>query len=192
MPIPNFDHQGVLPPFVGADGPGGSPAFMTPYRATSLEVVQRLGFTSNRRQILRHWLAHRDLLRAGGFLNGFQWLDGSFVEEKEPQDLDITIFVYAGPFADDATFLQFMQDNIGTFGRVEVKQNFNLDLFLVDLSGSPEGIIDASRYYLGLFSHRRSDYLWKGMLQVKIDTQPIDALALTLLDALDDQDDVDV
>jgi hypothetical protein len=94
MPIPAFSIDGVLPPYVGPGGPGGAPQDMTPYVATAVEVVLTLGTTPRRRTILGRWLDHRAALRGLGFQRGFQWLDGSFVEQKEPNDLDIVTFVF--------------------------------------------------------------------------------------------------
>ena len=93
MPIPSFTIDGILPPYVGANGPGGRAEDMSPYFVTALEVVSSLGGTDNSRTILNHWLRHRAELRALGFQRGFQWLDGSFVEEKEPNDLDVVTFI---------------------------------------------------------------------------------------------------
>jgi hypothetical protein len=39
-------------------------------------------------------LEHRAALNALGFVNGFQWCDGSFVEDKDPSDMDVVVFVH--------------------------------------------------------------------------------------------------
>ena len=67
---------------------------MSPYAATALEVVTTFGDSPERQVILRGWLAHRAAMREAGFRKGFQWLDGSFVEDKQPRDLDIVTFLY--------------------------------------------------------------------------------------------------
>lgn len=84
MPIPAFTIDGVLPPFVGPDGPGGNLEDMSPYAVTAIEVITTLGGSDEREAILRGWLRHREALRASGFVRGFQWLDGSFVEDTPP------------------------------------------------------------------------------------------------------------
>ena len=76
MPLPAFNIDGILPPFVGPDGPGGAPEDLSPYVVTALEVVTSLGTSEVRKTILRGWLLHRAALRAVGFDRGFQWLDG--------------------------------------------------------------------------------------------------------------------
>jgi len=37
--------------------------------------------------------------------------------------------------------------------------------------------VDEVRYWFGLFSHRRSDDVWKGMLQLPLDTAADDVQA---------------
>lgn len=186
MPIPSFTIDGVLPPFVGPNGPGGAPEDLSPYEVTATEIVTTLASTVTRRAILRGWLGHRAALRAIGFDRGFQWLDGSFVEDKEPRDLDIITFFYRPPgIHEGKTLARLMQGNIGLFGRAQVKTTYSLDFFPVDLNGTPEALVSLTRYWLGLFSHRRQDSLWKGMLQVRLEDEADDAAALALLDSTD-------
>jgi len=92
MPIPAFTIDGVLPPYVGPSGPGDDPQAMTPFEATAVEIVTTFGTTDHRRTLLQNWLDHRAAFRALGFSQGFQWIDGSFVEDKVPQDLDVVTF----------------------------------------------------------------------------------------------------
>jgi len=182
MPIPSFTIDGVLPPFVGPNGPGGAPEDLSPYATTAVEVVTTLATTPTRRTILKGWLDHRASLRAIGFDRGFQWLDGSFVEDKEPRDLDIVAFLYRPPGIRDGNMLaRLMHGNIGLFGRAQVKATYSLDFFPVDLNGTPEALVSLTRYWLGLFSHRRQDSLWKGMLQVRLEDEADDTAALALL-----------
>lgn len=65
--------------------------------------------------------------------------------------------------------------------RGELKRNFRLDALFIDLAGHPEVIVEVTRYYMGLFSHRRGDGLWKGMLKVRLDNAADDADALAML-----------
>jgi hypothetical protein len=102
MAIPAFNIDGIIPPFVGPHGPGGHRQEMTPYEATPLDVVAALAGSPQRREILNGWLAHRAALRTLGIDAGFQWLDGSFVEGKDPQDLDIVTFFRRPAPSDDA------------------------------------------------------------------------------------------
>ena len=167
LPVPAFNVDGVIPPYTGATGPGGPHTSMSPYFATCLEVVQSLGTSPQRLTILGGWLAHRAELRAVGMVSGFQWLDGSFLEDKVPNDLDIVTFIELPPaIAQKGT--AFFQANQHLIDRNPVKQAFSLDLFWVDLGSRPQSVVTLSRYYFGLFSHRRGDDLWKGMLEVNL------------------------
>jgi hypothetical protein len=182
MPIPPFTIDGVLPPYVGPNGPGGAGEDLSPYEVSVTEVVATLGSTQNRQDILRRWLSHRSLLRAAGIEQGFQWLDGSFLEQKEPNDLDTVSFVYRPEYAiqlEDWT--TFIAENRRLFDRGQVKQNFRLDALFIDLHGHPETIVEMTRYFMGLFSHRRGDDLWKGMLKVRLENAADDTEALAIL-----------
>ena len=182
MPIPLFTIDGVLPPFVGPNGPGGAPEDLSPYAVSATEVVTTFATSATRRTILKGWLDHRAALRAIGFDRGFQWLDGSFVEDKNPKDLDLISFFYR-PLGihDGNTLVRLMQANIGLFGRSQVRSTYSLDFFPIDLNGTPETLVSLTRYWLGLFSHRRQDGLWKGMLQVRLEDEADDTAALALL-----------
>jgi hypothetical protein len=171
MPLPDFNIDGVLPPFVGADGPGGHFEDLSPYEVTVLDVVQGLSFTEGRKSILRGWLLHRAALRAIGFNRGFQWVDGSMVERnKEPKDIDVVMFFRRPLAATTPTALaRHLQANLPVFSRAQVKAVFRIDFMPVDLEGTPETLVNLTRYFTGLFSHRRTDFLWKGMLQVPMD-----------------------
>lgn len=169
MPIPAFSIDGILPPFTGS-GPGDDPAFMSPYPADALEVMVLLGTSQKRREILGKWLNHRSALRNIGLNSGFQWLDGSFLESKEPKDLDIVSFIYRpASLSSEESILAFWNSNLGILDRDQVKAAFLLDAFFLELNGNPESLVSLSRYYLQLFSHQRESYLWKGMIQVPLE-----------------------
>lgn len=69
--------------------------------STLLDVVMRFGTSGERRHVLQGWLAHRAALHHLGLVSGFQWIDGSFVEDVEtlrgraPNDVDVVSFVDA-------------------------------------------------------------------------------------------------
>lgn len=182
MPISSFTIDGVLPPYVGPHGPGGAFEDLSPYEVSATEVVATLGGTHNRQDILRRWLDHRSRLRAAGIVRGYQWLDGSFLERKEPKDLDTVSFIYRPAHAvQPADWNAFMLGNFSLIDRGQLKQNFRLDALFVDLDGNRESIVEVARYYVGLFSHRRGDDLWKGMLKVRLENAADDADALAIL-----------
>jgi hypothetical protein len=154
-----------------------------PYKVSAVEIIDRFAQSHERVQILRGWLAHRAALRQAGFAVGFQWLDGSFVEDKLPQDLDVVTFLYIGApsFPDPNSAWTAVNQNGALFDRGAAKAKFYLDVFFIDLLDPAELVVDTARYFLGLFSHQRITMIWKGMLQVRLEDDQDDSAALLLL-----------
>lgn len=75
---------------------------------------------------------------------------------------------------------QLMRANPEVLLTAPIKAVRRLDSFLVDLDATTEAIIDATRYWCGLFSHRRGDDLWKGMVKVSLDPAEDDIALLSL------------
>lgn len=180
MPIPAFTIDGILPPFRSPLGPGAAAGEMSPFFANPMEVVASFAGTDHRRNIVRHWLQHRQELRSLGLADGVQWLDGSFVEDKNPNDLDIVTLLRRPAGMTGADFDNLVMANLRLFDRARVRAVFMLDSFFLDLDGDPWTLVGNVLYLGSLFSHRRGDYMWKGMLQVRLD-DPLDAQAMTAL-----------
>lgn len=176
MSVPAFNIHGVLPPFIGSV-PGEPPSQMSPYVVTPIDVVNAFGSTADRLDILTKWLQHRDQLRKKGIESGFQWLDGSFVERKAPKDLDVTTFFRRPKKTSGVEMAALMAQNLTIFGRVQAKAAYRLDVFWVDMDARAEAVIDLTRYYCGLFSHNRGNFLWKGMLRVDLAPKNVDDIA---------------
>lgn len=180
--IPPFNHSSVLPPFLGEQL---SADLASPYKTSALELAQRLGTSPERRALLLHFFALRSALRKAGFVAGFMWVDGSFAEDVEthrgvpPQDVDVVFFTCAP--VDCATKQQVnerMRANPALFVREECKVNFHCDLFVINLGMKPERLVAETRYWYGLFSHRRGDHVWKGMLELPMDSDDTAAQAM--------------
>ena len=183
MPIPDFDHNGVLPPHLGLPT---DPGQLSPYPATTLEVCEKFGGSPERRSILRGWLDLRHELRQLGHASGFQWLDGSFMEDVEarrgspPNDIDVVSFLPAGNTQNpNAASVSVVADRTG------VKQRYKVDHLIVRLFWPGHVLVEHSRYWCGLFSHRRVDGVWKGMLKVDLGVQADDDVARKHLDKFD-------
>jgi hypothetical protein len=150
-------------------------------------VCRKFATTEERRAILRGWLQFRQRLIALGVADGFQWLDGSFLEDIEnsesraPRDLDIITF-YVNPAAHNPnTFLALLCAHLPEFvDRDAAKRNYRLDHFPVTLTAAPAAVVEHTRYWTGLFSHRR-DGVWKGMLRVELNTPTVDTAAAAIL-----------
>ena len=172
MPIPPFNTSGVLPPFVG-DNPTNS-AQMAPFAVDFTELVQRFGTSTDRWKLLGGLHSYREELRASGLQTGFQWIDGSFIEDIEktrgrpPADIDVVTFTVLPAGVSPRAF---QAQNSGLFDRNSTRLRFHCDAYFVDLgigTRRPDLLVAQSRYWYGLFSHQRASYLWKGMLQIDL------------------------
>lgn len=169
--IPEFNHSFVLPPFVGEQL---TQAQSSPYHVTALELVQRFATSPERGALLRGLLNYRAALRGLGFVDGFQWLDGSFVENVEahqsrpPRDVDVVTFAHAPIGIRHDEINKMMTEHPSLFVREQILERYRCDAFLIRLSKQPEKLVQDVRYWYGLFSHRRGDQVWKGMLQIPL------------------------
>jgi hypothetical protein len=158
---------------------------MSPYQTTIDEFVTRFNATGERREILRGLLTFRQRMRALGF-GGWQWLDGSFLEDVEtnegraPRDLDIVTFsplpatvrTLALP-----ALLVWRDQNLDVFDPDQAKANYRCDARYVDLGTGPYNVVSQARYWFGLFSHQRVTAIWKGMLEIELPQNDVDANA---------------
>ena len=169
--IPSWNLSGVLPPFVGSDST--SPG--SPYWTTTEELAQRFAHSPARRMIFQGFLKYRQVLLGVGVHDAFQWLDGSFLEDVErvqnriPQDIDLVTFGHLpGSPLDVAGKIAFRNGHLDLFEPVRTKARYLCDAYFVDLSLPPRKLVDRSKYWSGLFSHRRATYLWKGMVALDL------------------------
>lgn len=170
--IPKFEESGVLPPFVG-DSPTKR-ANQAPYKVSLDAFVERFSTSQERVEILVGFLQYRLKLKSLGITDGFQWLDGSFVENVEqtrgraPNDIDLVTFAHrpTGFSAEDWT--GFVNSNLGLFSPQMAKVSYKCDAYFVDLDLPPKAIVSHTKYWFGLFSHQRETSLWKGMLEVDL------------------------
>jgi hypothetical protein len=173
LDIPDFNYSGVLPPFLGSTP--AIPAMMSPYLTTLKRVAEKLCGTNERKEIFRGLLKFRDHLQSIGLVDGFQWLSGSFLdniealESRAPKDVDVVTFFYRPTVAKaDKDFGVFANTNRNTFTPQIMKMQYKCDAYFVDLDVIPTTtIVDQTRYWFGLFSHRRAGE-WKGILQVPL------------------------
>jgi len=122
--------------------------------------------------------------------DGFQWLDGSFVENVEahlgrpPNDIDVVTF-FRRPVAHvlDAAWIIHAPSLISAlFFPPITKANYLCDAYAVDLDAPSEAIVMQTRYWFGLFSHRRVTQLWKGMVQIPLAVDGRDAEARAFIE----------
>jgi hypothetical protein len=138
--IPPFNISRVLPPFVGQTP--ADPASTSPYEASAVEVVGRFATSRERVALLNGLFDYRSALRAIGIVDGFQWINGSFVEEVEvtrqrpPADIDL-ITCASRPVADQAAWVALVQSNQQLFDWRQTKATYKCDAYFLDLGKAP-------------------------------------------------------
>jgi hypothetical protein len=165
IPIPTFVPPGILPPFIGNPQNAGG---YSPYRVSVSAVVQRFSGSVERRIMLEGLLRYRAALHQAGFLTGFQWLDGSFIEEIErledrpPGDIDVVSFIQSPhPVANRALIKSLVSPTS--------KIAFHCDAYFVDLNREGHHVVRSATFWYGLFGHRRNREPWKGLLEIDLD-----------------------
>ena len=166
--IPPFDHNDVLPPYLG-DNPaiGGA---LSPYRTDIMEFCNRFATSRERIEILKGFVQFRlDCIRFG-VRYGFQWIDGSFIEDIEksdkraPRDIDVVTFVFQLTNVQQQVisrqFLPFVNPKAS-------KKVYNVDHYPVVADGNPLATINMVKYWNQLFGHDRKG-VWKGMVEIPL------------------------
>lgn len=178
--IPSWNARGLLPPH---DPLSPVSAERSPYEVSLLDLVTRFGTTPERRTILKGLLDFRSALHAMGLVDGFQWLDGSFLEEVEklegraPGDFDVVTFL------NDTSTLAPTPPHDAALDHDAAKLLFKVDSYFVELDKLPPSeVVLMSAYWYSMWSHRRT-MEWKGFLQVSL-APTEDTLALPSLTAL--------
>ncbi len=173
--IPNFNHSGVLPPYL----PGSNPtvrADTSPYLTDYNTFISRFATTPERITILEGFNEYCRNLERLGIISGDLWIDGSFTENVEttqkrpPNDIDLVLFVNPLNMGmDKNAWRAFFNANLDTLHPQSAKNLFKCDAYLVDLSAIPMSIVNNTSYWFGLFSHQRDTNIWKGMLRLKLE-----------------------
>lgn len=170
MPIPSWTADGILPP----NNPLAPTAVdRSPYQAVLSDFVLHFSTTPERQQILQGYLNFRKDLHALGIVQGFQWVDGSFLEDVErlegraPGDLDVVTFAHL-PMG--LTQVQLLSNHPSLFNPKLSKATYRVDSYLVQMNGSAtaEYLVGRSRYWYSVWSHRRSGQ-WKGYIELDLD-----------------------
>lgn len=136
-------------------------------------IVRRFATSDERMEILMGLLNYRAALRNFGLTDGFQWIDGSFVEHVEstrnrpPADVDVVTFANR-PDVHLGEWKKLVTENISLFDPAQAKKQYRCDAYFVDLRKKPATIVNDTRYWFGLFSHQRNTSLWKGMLALPL------------------------
>ena len=128
--IPNWNSNGALPP-INSESPVSRDR--SPYRASVFDFTMRFSTSPERREILKGYLLHRSRLHEIGILAGFQWLDGSFlenieiIEQRNPNDLDVVTFFHSPENSD------ILDTKTDIFDNKKVKDDFKIDSYFIEL-----------------------------------------------------------
>lgn len=178
--IPDWNAQGVIPPIDVND-----PASLarSPYQVVLTDLVLKFATSPERRKILDGLLRFRAALHGVGLTIGFQWLDGSFLENVEllatrpPNDVDVvTFFSLPSGTVDEAALVA---RNPAVFNQVQAKATYSVDSYFVGLDGDRISLVRMTAYWYSMWSHRRNE-AWKGFLEISLDPRD-DANAAKLL-----------
>ncbi len=164
--VPTWIH-GVIPPINPLDpiSPDRSP-----YSVALPDLILHFNMSPERRVILEGFLEYRKALHAVGLTDGFQWLDGSFMEDVEnlenrpPKDIDVVTFYQLPAGVSQA---DVFNKNPMLFDHDHVKATFKVDAYPISLGASAVRLVKQSAYWYSMWSHRRNDH-WKGYLEVPL------------------------
>ena len=171
VPIPPWNSSGVVPP-IYPGYPGNSP-FRAPFQVSLLDFIQRFSNTQRRQKILKGLLEYRNNLHHAGLSKGFQWINGSFVENVEanknrnPNDIDVVTFFELPPGETEVT-LNTKSPHL--FDNKQIKQQFLTDSYCFPL-GNDKPIsyfIKLSHYWYSMWAHQRDSFAWKGFLEIDL------------------------
>ncbi len=179
MSLPGFDEAGLLPP-IWPGNAGGSDD-RSPYQTSFLALCKRLGHTPARLELLRGLATLREQLRCAGLVEGFQWIDGSFVEDVEragervPQDIDVVTFAPLGDGQAQEVLMALWPE---LFDEVHVKSVLGVEHFFVNMTGPINAaFVRRVAYWYSMWSHQRDTSRWKGFVELPLSGDDADALA---------------
>src|SRR3546814_15716743 len=110
------------------------------------EVVCRFSASAELIAIVRGLLDYRAGLAGIGVVQGFQWIDGSFVEDCEtvrqrpPSDVDVVTFAYRPHTAiANQAWLQLFMNSKHLFDHMIAKAEFKRDAYFTAQKKQPDG-----------------------------------------------------
>jgi len=176
-----FNMAGVLPPY----DPANTTSFnRSPYSVSIIQLVDTYSFTLERKEILKGFLKYRSELYKKGVVSGFQWINGSFttdietLESRPPGDIDVVTF-FNLPIGE--TQISFMPQVRNLITPKNTKNLYKVDAYAMVLGQTLNyTLIQWITYWYSMWSHRKSDNLWKGYLEVPLSPED-DLQAIRLL-----------
>ena len=179
-PIPRWNANGLLPPYLGDPA---SSVSRSPYPISLADLVSQFGYTPTRCQILSGFLNFRAALHQAGLVQGFQWVNGSFVadimkiENREPRDIDVVTCFHLPEGYNQRDFARIHSE---LFDHARNKSLYDTDtLFQVLDNNDSRYLANRFAYFNGLWSHTRQGE-WKGYLELDLSADE-DAVAWSVL-----------
>lgn len=189
LPMPRYPkfpkHRGGLLPYsVSQESPQISGT--APYHASLDELVCRMGTSTERLDILSGYVAYRRELKSVGIIKGFQWVNGSFLEEtqrfykREPADIDVVTFFR---LPEGVNFKDLKQERPDLFDSDLSTAAYRVDTAMLDFIDQPfsDSICKTTAYYHGLWSFQNLVKLKKaakrkGYVEIDLleDEDPVD------------------
>lgn len=174
--IPNWNISGILPP-IRPNKPGYD-RDRSPYTVHMQKVVDRFAVSPERIDIISGLIEYRKALYNLGIMRGFQWLDGSFMENVEliqnrpPRDMDVVTFFH---LPDGVSQADLAQMNPNLFMPKQAKAQYKVDAYVCIL-GEPTADyhVKMISYWYSMWSHSRNG-LWKGFLQANLSSKEDEA-----------------
>jgi len=176
--IPAWNAQGVIPPL---DVLNPTSATRSPYQVSLTDLILRFNTSSDRQTILDGFLRFRAAWHGARIVAGFQWIDGSFLEDIEtlesrpPNDIDVMTFFHLPTGVTQAAILASHPD---LFDQGKVRTAFHVDSYFQGLAAAGDHLVRTSAYWYSVWSHRRN-LAWKGYFEVPLD--PVDDSAARAL-----------
>lgn len=168
--IPDWSPLGVLPP-INLLSP--TSADRSPYIVSLTDFILHFNTSEERRLILQGYLRYRQAFHDIGLVSGFQWLDGSFIEQIEivearpPRDIDVVTFFDMPVGMSQIDVLSLNPRLFKPEHRDEIKDEYHVDGQWVPLTVPPKRLVERSTYWYSVWGHRR-DLTWKGFVQVDL------------------------
>ena len=170
--IPEWNKYGVLPPILpGVDA--RSRPIRSPYKVSPLELVDRFATSPTRSEILQGFFNYRADLNSLGIERGFQWINGSFVENVEidedresqsPGDIDVVTFYYP-PNTHISAYSHM-------FDRKRAKAAYHVDAFGFQLDHPLTPVhVRIISYWYSMWSYSRKDFQPKGFLRMDLEEE---------------------
>jgi hypothetical protein len=168
--IPAWNMEGILPPVW--PGEDGTSVNRSPYTSTLTEVIDAFGLSTERNLILRGLLDFRQALYSAGIVQGFQWLDGSFMEDVENHHMrspnDVDVVTYTTLLAGETQKILLARAP-HLFDRESVKTTYKVDSYYLLLGQTlTESNVRMICYWYSMWSHNRNQ-TWKGFVRIDLD-----------------------